>query len=277
MAFTRAFARAEVLRIAESSVHRLSGKLPDGAAFAADVRVTKPHALVMLKLLALDDRYRNIRGATQQKHDREEARTHSADCVAVMSGQTDLKQFKEDFEKQFQRDPALGMRVLDILNGYFRENTSPGLLVYEESILADQPLDRAARQKVTTEIDRAHPMMLKIIPPVQFYQLAAGIDDATNVDRNRPLVEDFLGNLKQTATKITDARALERLPAEAFGGAYRKGDQSTASASEALKELSAMEVFLITAHLQTCAGRLQSDPELRDAAAAQKGDISRKL
>jgi Nucleotidyl transferase AbiEii toxin, Type IV TA system len=56
------------IAIAESSVHPLSGKLPDGADFAANVRVTKPHALVMLKLLALDDRYRNIRGPEQAKH-----------------------------------------------------------------------------------------------------------------------------------------------------------------------------------------------------------------
>jgi nucleotidyltransferase AbiEii toxin of type IV toxin-antitoxin system len=250
------------IAIAESSVHRLSGKLPDGAAFAADVRVTTPHALVMLKLLALDDRYRNIRGPAQYKHDREEARTHSADCIAVISGQADLKHFKENFEKQFQRDAALGIRVLNILNGYFRENTSPGLLVYEESIVADQPLDRAARQRVSTEIDRAHQMMLKIVPPTEFYQLAAAIEDSTNVEQNRPLVEDFLGNLKQTATKITNARALEQLPGEAFGGVYRKGDKFTVSASEALKGLSAMEVSLLAAHVQSCAGRLRSNPEL---------------
>jgi hypothetical protein len=39
------------------------------------------------------------------------------------------------------------MQVLEILNRYFRENASPGLLVDEESIVADQPLDHAARQQ----------------------------------------------------------------------------------------------------------------------------------
>jgi hypothetical protein len=38
------------IAIAESSLYPLSGKLPDGSAFQASVRVTKPHALVMLKL-----------------------------------------------------------------------------------------------------------------------------------------------------------------------------------------------------------------------------------
>ena len=61
------------IALAESSFHPISGKLPDGSPFSASVRVTKPHALVMLKLLALDDRYRNIRGSEQAKHDREEA------------------------------------------------------------------------------------------------------------------------------------------------------------------------------------------------------------
>jgi hypothetical protein len=78
------------------------------------------------------------------------------------------------------------------------------------------------------------------------------------------LVEDFLGNLMQTSTQIMDARALERLPAEAFGGAFRKGDKFTMSASETLSRLSAIEVSLLAAHLQTRAGRLRSNPELVD-------------
>jgi hypothetical protein len=42
--------------------------------YSVPIRVTKPHALVMLKLLALDDRYRNIQGPAEARHDREEAR-----------------------------------------------------------------------------------------------------------------------------------------------------------------------------------------------------------
>jgi hypothetical protein len=80
---------------------------------------TKPHALVMLKLLALDDRYRNIRGPAEARHDREEARTHAADIVAILSVQPDLKAFLRDFEKQFIADLALGVRVLKISDQYF--------------------------------------------------------------------------------------------------------------------------------------------------------------
>ena len=155
------------IAIAESAVHKLSGKLPNGASYTASIRVTKPHALVMLKLLALDDRYRNIRGPAEAVHDREEARTHAADIVAIVSAQIDLQRFKADFEYQFDRDPGLGLRVRRILDAYFRETTSPGLLVYEEFIVADKPLDRDARYEVRTEVERVHTLMLKVLPAKQ--------------------------------------------------------------------------------------------------------------
>jgi Nucleotidyl transferase AbiEii toxin, Type IV TA system len=89
--------------IVESEVHQLAGKLPDGSEFTAALRVTKPHALVMLKLLALDDRYRNIRGPSEARHDREEARTHAADIVAITSAQLDIEAFRKAFDGQFIR------------------------------------------------------------------------------------------------------------------------------------------------------------------------------
>jgi hypothetical protein len=252
------------IALAESSLHTISGKLPDGSLFSASVRVTQPHALVMLKLLALDDRYQNIRGPEQAKHDREEARTHAADVVHVISGQAGIEQFKENFENQFRQEPTLGVRVLKILHTYFRDDTSPGLLLYEEVIAADQPLDRAARQQVRQEAKRAHQMMLKVFPPKEFYALLGAVEDCCDLRRNPPLVEGFLTNLKQTGTKITDAVALERLPGEAFGGAYRKGDTFLTNASEALKSLPSIEASLISSHLQTHAAPLRRDPYLAE-------------
>jgi hypothetical protein len=147
------------IAVAESEIHQLAGRLPDGSEFVASLRVTKPHALVMLKLLALDDRYRNIRGFAEARHDREEARTHAADIVAIVSAQINLAQFKETFQRQFKADPPLGVHVLRILDEYFRESISPGLLVYEEFLVADKPLDRDARREVAQEIERAHRMI----------------------------------------------------------------------------------------------------------------------
>jgi hypothetical protein len=39
------------IAVAESDLHHLDGKLPIGETFSAQVRVTRPHALVMLKAL----------------------------------------------------------------------------------------------------------------------------------------------------------------------------------------------------------------------------------
>ena len=50
------------IAVEQSDLHTISGKLPDGTPFAGQIRVTRPHALVMLKALALADRYNNIRG-----------------------------------------------------------------------------------------------------------------------------------------------------------------------------------------------------------------------
>jgi len=43
------------IALAESENHALQGTLPNDEAFSTYVRVTTPHALVMLKLLALFD------------------------------------------------------------------------------------------------------------------------------------------------------------------------------------------------------------------------------
>jgi hypothetical protein len=248
--------------LAESSLHPLSGKLPGGSAFSASVRVTEPHALVMLKLIALDERYRNIRGPEEARHDREEARTHAADSIAIVSGQAALGFFRERFEKQFRQDLALGVRVLKILDSYFRRDTSPGLLVYEEFIVADKPLDRSARLQVNEELRRAHQMILKVFPPAEFYVLLASIEDICNADQNRGLVEEFLSNLTRTQTGITSHAAFEQIPRAAFSGTYRKHDVSLTSSSQGLKQLSVMEVQLLLAHLQVCAEPLRQLPEL---------------
>ena len=144
------------IAVAESEIHQRAGRLPDGSGYTASLRVTKPHALVMLKLLALDDRYRNIRGPAEARHDREEARTHAADIVAIVSAQLDIAQFKEAFQRQFEFNLPLGKRVSQIVDEYFRENVSPGMLVYEEFLVADRPLDRDAQREVAQEIERAH-------------------------------------------------------------------------------------------------------------------------
>lgn len=143
----------------ESESHTLAGTLPDGGSFSASVRVTRPHALVMLKLLALDDRYRNVRGPREAAHDREEARTHAADIVAILSAQRDLTAFRFDFLRQFGEDTALKDRAVGILAGYFRDVLSPGLILYEEALAANAPAGRDSRTMISAEMERVVRLM----------------------------------------------------------------------------------------------------------------------
>lgn len=151
------------IALAESEMHQLAGKLPDGSELTLPVRVTKPNALVMLKLLALDDRFRNLRGAAEAQRDREEARVHASDIVAIVSAQSDLDQFSEAFRRQLYSDLALGKRVSGILTEYFNENVSPGILVYEEFLIAGKTLNREARRELEVEIERAYQLMKHIV------------------------------------------------------------------------------------------------------------------
>ena len=83
------------IALAQSDLHTISGKLPSGTPCTAQVRVTQPQALVMLKLLALADRYNNIRGTKEARHDREEAQTHAADTVAIVRAVPDIRKFND--------------------------------------------------------------------------------------------------------------------------------------------------------------------------------------
>lgn len=74
-----------------------------------------------------------------------------------------MRRFKADFERQFSSDPDLRSRVEKILGTYFRDSTSPGLLVYEEFLVADRPIDASTRREVSQEIERAHRVMLGLL------------------------------------------------------------------------------------------------------------------
>jgi len=150
------------IAIREVEERTISGRLPDGTQVTVTIKVTQPHTLVMLKLLAMDDRYRNIRGAKEERHDREEARIHSSDIVAIISGQVDTATFKENFDKQFGEDEDLTARAAEILKQYFKSNVSPGLLLYEEFLAANQPTGADVRREIKEEVVRAHALISKV-------------------------------------------------------------------------------------------------------------------
>jgi hypothetical protein len=229
----------------------------------------------MLKLLALADRYRNIRGPAEARHDREEARTHAADIVAILSVQLDLKSFLRDFERQFIADHALGVRVLKISDQYFRSNTSPGLLVYEEYLVGNKPLDRAARSEIADELERAHHLLLGVLPATTFYQLLAGIEDCCAPERNEALVKEFLSGLENTGMSIYSRDVLRFLPTSVFGGAFNRGDKFVVSTGEVLEQLTESELNLARQHLLARAEPRRENEELskRYARATTRGGL----
>jgi hypothetical protein len=103
----------------------------------------------MLKLLALRDRYNNLRGAKEARHDREEAQTHASDIVAILKTVPDIPGFNAQFIGQFHTNPTLGLHILSLLLDFFRDITSPGLLVYSEYVAGNLPQERETPKLVT--------------------------------------------------------------------------------------------------------------------------------
>jgi len=226
------------IAIAQSDSHTIAGTLPNGTPFTGKIRVTRPHALVMLKLLALRDRYNNLRGAKESRHDREEAQTHASDIVAILKAVPDMPRFNAQFIGQFHIEPTLGLHVLWILLDFFRDITSPGLLVYSEHIAANLPQERDTPTIVRTETELAQRIVAQIFPPPEFFAIAVAIDDSTNHSKGAPYVDEYLSTLEKARIPVTDALALESLPSGAFSGAFGRGGRFTMSASEPLAKLS---------------------------------------
>lgn len=135
--------------LAESDLCEVEGHLPSGVACRTQIRVSRPHALVFMKCLAMDDRYRNVRGIQHYEHDRDSARTHVADIVNILTVQTAPARFRENFVRQFDRDPDLGARVSQITRDYFSDEDSPGMTLYEEHLAenADLNVEQTQRER----------------------------------------------------------------------------------------------------------------------------------
>ncbi len=116
----------------------------------------------MLKLPAMDERYHNVRGPAQAEHDREEARTHADDIVAVMSAQANLGDLRSRFAGQFGRDKDLKGRTYQIIRDYFGEETKPGLVLYGESLIASLPSVETVRE-LRGELRRAQRVVSSLL------------------------------------------------------------------------------------------------------------------
>lgn len=148
--------------VVETDEHEVVGSLPDGKPARAEVQVTRPHALVLLKLLAMDDRYRNVRGPAHADHDREEARTHAGDVVAVLSAQTNLGEFRNRFAMQFGQDTDLKERTYQVIRDYLGDEGKPGLVLYGESLIASLPSGETVRE-FSGELRRAQRLVSSLL------------------------------------------------------------------------------------------------------------------
>src|SRR5215216_7645919 len=93
-------------------------------------------------------------GPEQYEHDRDEARIHAGDIIAILSVQ-DMGAFRGRFLKQFELDSAVGERTLQIVEDYFGDETKPGVLLYEE-LLRERAEDEQSRSgDVTAELRHA--------------------------------------------------------------------------------------------------------------------------
>ena len=155
------------IAIAESDLWEVSGFTPNGTQTSAFVRVTRPTALVMMKLLAVRDRYHNLRRTQQREHDRNEARIHAADVVDVIRAQTDVYDFRSRFYAQFAPEPHLKDDICGIVRDYFETENSPGVLLYEEHLRLSNI--EISREQLREELHRGQRSVLSLLvePGVQ--------------------------------------------------------------------------------------------------------------
>jgi Nucleotidyl transferase AbiEii toxin, Type IV TA system len=259
------------IALRESDVRSISGSLPDGRPYTGAVRVTRPHSLVMLKLLALKDRYANIRGPEEAAHDRDEARIHSTDILAIISATPDLAGFKSNFEEQFRSDTKLGVTVLRIFDEFFRTSTYPGFLVFEEFLVANLPPTSDAKPRIQEEIERAHGLVQEFLPHPAFFALAAAIDRVCNWQRHTVLARAFLSALKEAQVKMSSETAIHFLPTEAYGGSFRSGEKVLVQTDHAINQISEAEIRLVCSYLRVCATQFLAESSL----GAQYDDVLR--
>jgi len=241
----------------------VQGRLPDGTPARVNLRVTRSTALVLLKLLALDDRYRNVRGPEQAEHDRDEARVHASDIISILNATVDIAAFREAFYNQFTGDAALGIGVTDHLRNYFREDTSPGMLLYEESLRSGALADRSTRAQLAAELQRAFRMMAGIAPSEAFSALRFAIDDICNIDQRRALAEDLLRGLANAGVSVSSELAIQFFPGEVFGGAYDRGQVFQTSAYEEMQKLGKGERAILAGYWRIRSAVLLNDEEFK--------------
>ena len=141
------------IAVKESYIENLKGLLPNGRAAEVKIRVVSAHALLMLKLFAMDDKYKNIRGPDKLKEDRNEARVHSADIIKIVHEHIQNPDFIKSFWSQFDAEKELKERCHDIISSYYNDINGIGIILYEEFLKAqDEAYIRTDLEQAIREI-----------------------------------------------------------------------------------------------------------------------------
>jgi hypothetical protein len=110
----------------------IEGALPDGNPAKIKIRFAKPNSVLMLKLLAMDDSYRNLRGSKRTPEDRERAQVHSSDSIKIVRCNIQNGEFKGLFWSQLDKEALLKERCNKIISEYFKNLDAPGIQLYRE-------------------------------------------------------------------------------------------------------------------------------------------------
>jgi hypothetical protein len=127
----RACTGAEIA-LKECDYHSISLPSSDEIPKGIVIKVARPTVIVMLKLIAMDDRYNNIRGPEYTEHDRNEARINASDIMIIIHSYIKDPEFKKSFWNQFGDENQLKNRILYILLSYYAGIDSPGIQLYAE-------------------------------------------------------------------------------------------------------------------------------------------------
>jgi len=120
------------IALKEYDYHSISLPSPDEMHKGIIINVARPIVIVMLKLIAMDDRYNNIRGPEDAEHDRNEARINASDIMIIIHSYIKDPDFKKAFWNQFGDENKLKNRILDIISSYYAGIDSPGIQLYAE-------------------------------------------------------------------------------------------------------------------------------------------------
>jgi hypothetical protein len=139
----------------ESSRIEIEGVLPNGNPLRKYIRVAQIWAILMLKTIALDDRYKNIRGVGHVDYDRDEARIFSSDVILIIHDHIQNANFTDKFWRQLNNKTSLKDRIVEILNTYYGDIAAPGIQLYREFIRMQkgENLDEDEERRTVREVE----------------------------------------------------------------------------------------------------------------------------